>query len=399
MKIGFVCNEYPPGPHGGIGTYTQMAARGLVEAGHQVRVVGTYRHDYPAPDVENVAGVHVTRLRTPRRRFGWVWARHKVYQAVRQLCLSGDIDIVEIPDNQGWGACWPRLPAPVVVKLHGSTSYFAAEAGEQPKGLSFWLERAALRRADRWCSVSHYTAQQTKTLFALQSGPHAILHNPVRMPGEQVEGHRSSDDVVFTGTLVAKKGVVPLIESWREVVHSCPSARLHVYGKDGVAPNGESMQSYLCSLLDESQRDTVHFYDHVTRETLQTALSSARLAVFPSYAEAFAIAPMEAMVCGCPTIYSRRGSGPELIRDGRDGLLIDPDDHAGLSAAIVQVLSDDDLAGRLGTGGRRRILDCFTIEHAIAEYEAFYRNTISAFALKHQRIPTPSQEIHAHAKL
>ena len=40
MKICFLCSEYPPVPHGGAGTFTQVTARALVQAGHDVRVVG-----------------------------------------------------------------------------------------------------------------------------------------------------------------------------------------------------------------------------------------------------------------------------------------------------------------------------------------------------------------------
>ncbi len=84
------------------------------------------------------------------------------------------------------------------------------------------------------------------------------------------------------------------------------------------------------------------------------------MAVFPSYAEAFAIAPLEAMAWGCPTIYSQRGSGPELIRHGDDGWLVDPDQTSDLSQAISRLLKDDVLANRLGTQGRRRIEERFT---------------------------------------
>ena len=52
----------------------------------------------------------------------------------------------------------------------------------------------------------------------------------------------------------------------------------------------------------------------------------ARVIVLPSYAEGFSLTPLHAMAAGCPTVYTSRGSGPEVIEDGRDGLLIDPDD-------------------------------------------------------------------------
>jgi hypothetical protein len=50
MRVCFLCNEYPPGPHGGIGTFTQMLARALVQAGHQAWVIGRYSQGHPGSD-------------------------------------------------------------------------------------------------------------------------------------------------------------------------------------------------------------------------------------------------------------------------------------------------------------------------------------------------------------
>ncbi len=66
--------------------------------------------------------------------------------------------------------------------------------------------------------------------------------------------------------------------------------------------------------------------------------------MFPSYAEAFALAPLEAMAAGCPTVYSQRGSGPELIENNRDGLLVEPDQPGEIAETIIRVLEDNNLA-------------------------------------------------------
>src|SRR5689334_8892937 len=97
LKICFVCGEYPPGPHGGIGTTVQVLGRALVQAGHQVRVVGACARDYPAPDYENDQGVDVWRLREPGGRFGWLTARYHVFQTVARWCRAGLVDVVEVP--------------------------------------------------------------------------------------------------------------------------------------------------------------------------------------------------------------------------------------------------------------------------------------------------------------
>ena len=379
MKIAFVCGEYPPGPHGGIGTMTRLLARALTEAGHTVRVIGIYPPSYPASDYEEDEGVRVWRLREPEFRLGWLPARRELYRRIDSWSAAGEIDLVEAPDYQGFTAGWPSLPVPVIVRLHGSASYFAAETGKTIKRTAFWIESRALRRADFWCSVSRYTADRTKAIFGLRSGPHAILYNPVDADDPLRSFQRSASRVVFTGTLTPKKGLVPLLRAWPLVVERRRDAELHLYGKDGRTGSGGSMRAYLESLVPKSVRGSVAFFGHVPRRTLIESLHSARAAVFPSYAEAFALAPLEAMAAGCPTIFTRRGSGPELIESGRDGLLVDPDRPEEIAEAILSLLRDDALARRLGAAGRRRVKEAFSLPAVVARNEEFYAGCIRAF--------------------
>lgn len=379
LRVCFVCNEYPPGPHGGIGTMTQVLARALVRAGHEVRVAGMYPAGYPAPDYEEDSGVRVWRLRRPAGRFNWVAARRQLFRMVAGWSRNGEIDLVEVPDWEGWAAGWPKLPVPIIVRLNGSLSYFAAELGRPIRRTAFWLERASLRRADFWCSVSRYTADKTRQLFNLSSGPDAVLYNPVEALNGGSVAAGSRRHVVFTGTLTAKKGIVPLVEAWPRVIEVCKEAELHVFGKDGRTDGGESMRAFLLSQHHGRVRESMHFHGHVDRAKLFEVLQGARLAVFPSYAEAFALAPLEAMACGCPTIYSQRGSGPELIEHGRDGLLIDPDQPCGISEAIIRVLTDDHLAQQLSESGRERVRKNFSAQALLKQNEFFYRKCISDF--------------------
>ncbi len=379
MRICFLCNEYPPGPHGGVGTMTQVLARVLVQAGHQVRILGVYLPNYPAPDYEEDQGVRVWRLRRSNHRFSRLPARHQLFRTVAGWSRRGEIDLVEVPDWEGWVAGWPRLPVPVIARLNGSISYFAAELGRPTNRVTFWLERASLLRAEFWCSVSRYTADKTQRLFGLRSGPRAILYNPVDIPTDLFVNTRSSKQVVFTGTLTAKKGIVSLVKAWPRVIEVCKEAELHIYGKDGRTDDGPSMQAFLLSQCHGEVAKSIHFHGHVDRAELFAAFQKAGLAVFPSYAEAFALAPLEAMAYGCPTIYSRRGSGPELIEDGRDGLLIEPDQPDEIADAVVRVLTDDSLAQRLGAAGRVRVIKNFSAQILLTQNEAFYQDCLSNF--------------------
>ncbi len=380
LRIAFVCHEYPPGNHGGIGTFVSTLARALVASGHEVRVVGTYDPARVANEYEEDRGVRVWRLRTPQGRLGWISARYRLFRLLADWSRRDEIDVIELADWEGWAMGWPRLPVPVVVRLNGSATYFAAEMCQRANWKTRWVEGGSFRRADFWCSVSRYTAQRTLLVLKPRSGRHTVIYNSVALKPKRSIDERAKNDVVFTGTLTSKKGVVSLIRAWPDVRRVHVDARLHIYGKDGVSQDGGSMREYLANQLDESIRDTVTFHGHQSREVIQQALDNARVAVFPSYAEAFSLAPLEAMACGCPTIYSQRGSGPELIEHGRDGLLIDPDHPAQISEAIVQVLEDDTLAARLGNKGWQRVRDRFSTNQIVLENERFFRQCIDEYA-------------------
>ncbi len=384
MKICFLCAEYPPVPHGGAGTFTQVTARALVRAGHQVRVAGLYDQRHDASDSEDDQGVFVSRLRAPRYRGGWVAGRIELYRLVKRWIQEGNVDVVDAPDHEGPFAAWPRVGAPLVLRAGGSYSYFLHELGQPVPMKTFHLERLSYQRADAWIAKSEYIGAVTKKLFRV-SGPDATLFNPVDAPAvtPPFEG-RSTKDVVFTGTLTVKKGVVDLIDAWPAVRARVAHAELHIFGKDGLSPVGTSMKAYLQGRLPESIRSSVHFYDHVTRARIAEALSSARAAVFPSYAEGFAWAPLEAMAAGCPTIYTRSGSGPELIVDGRDGLLVEPHEAATIANAVCRVLEDDEVARKLGSAGRARIMANFSLDRLLPANERFYRTLITSFRDAHR---------------
>ncbi len=374
MKICYLCGEYPPVPHGGIGAVVQLMARALARGGHCVRVVGAGVGS-PRVRVEMDEGVEVVRLPEARHPLGWLGDRIAVYRHVAQWARRGEVEVVEVPDWQGWAAGWPPLPVPIVTRLHGSLTYFALEMQRPVERQAFWLERASLRRSQFLSSTSRYTAEQSRRAFHLDGRPCRVIYNPVDCPSPPQDG-RSTTEVVFSGTLTEKKGVVPLIQAWPRVVARFPEARLHVYGKDTSNPSLPSMKAKLQQMLPTQAASRVSFHGHAARSEVLAALGRARAGVFPSFAEAFAMAPLESMAAGCPTVYSRRGSGPELIRDGVDGLLIEPSEPHSIASALLRLLDDESLAHRLGRAGRERIDRDFSLASTMAQQVDFYRECV-----------------------
>jgi len=401
LKICFICDEYPrPGcEHGGIGTFTQIMGRELAQRGHAVRVIGIGRND-AAPREEWDQGVKVVRLRSTRiPHIGWIHNRYRLYRQVASWARRGEVDLLEVPDYEGWSAAWGRLPIPVIMRLNGSATYFADEMGKRISRLAFGIERQAIRRADYYCSASRYTADRTRQLFGLNGMQIAVVYNPMSVPDRCSPWQPAGDRAVYTGTLVAKKGVVPLVLAWKLLLRAVPDAELHLYGKDGRSADGSSMREYLGAQLSEEERRTVFFHGHVSRQEIQNALRSARAAAFPSFSEAFGLAPLEAMAQGCPTIYTRRASGPELIRDGQDGLLVDPANPDEIADALIRLFRDHDFAARIAGAGWQRVKQSFSTELIVAENVAYYEECLARFAgsVSCKRAESSSAANHATA--
>jgi glycosyltransferase involved in cell wall biosynthesis len=156
-------------------------------------------------------------------------------------------------------------------------------------------------------------------------------------------------------------------------------AELHLYGKDAGRGDGGSMVRFLQALLTPTCAPRVKFHGHVSRAELEPAIATARVCVFPSIVESFGLAPVEAMALGCPTIFSERCAGPEIIEHGQSGLLVDPLQADQIAAAIVRVLSDTRFAQSCGQSGWKRAWDLFSIDAVLPRLEAYYFSSISAF--------------------
>jgi glycosyltransferase involved in cell wall biosynthesis len=377
MNILFICNEYPPSPHGGIGTVTQTIARGLFQKGNAIVIAGCYNTISTPLRVDNDNGILIFRLGECKGFLRYVRNRFKLYLLVKKIIKKHAIDICEAPDYQGLLAFWPRLPVPIVIRLHGSDTYFQIEMGQPVSSKAFHLEYHNLRKAASIISVSKYTAEKTREIFHINS-PMQVIYNSIQIktvdPGSKPS--RDPNKVVFTGTLMKKKGIFSLLEAWPGVVYKFPEGKLHLFGKDSLDGSGASVASVLFEKLSPSTRHSVIFHGRVDREKILFELSRAAVAVFPSFSEAFALAPLEAMAQECPTIFTKLSSGAEIIDDGINGLLINPRKPEQISEAIVKILMNSNLAERIGSEGRKKVMKNFSNEKIITQNEVFYRDLL-----------------------
>jgi glycosyltransferase involved in cell wall biosynthesis len=85
--------------------------------------------------------------------------------------------------------------------------------------------------------------------------------------------------------------------------------------------------------------------------------------------EGFGRVAVEALLAGRPVVASRIGAIPEILRDGRDALLVEPDDPGAIAAAVIRLWEDDELRSRLVASGRTRVLAEFDEDESVELFE------------------------------
>ncbi len=201
--------------------------------------------------------------------------------------------------------------------------------------------------------------------------------------------------------LEPEKGHPTLLEAWPAVLAALPNAHLLVVGEGSqrdlleaqavslglVAPtHGAHMRQLAYGLGspaaiaigDPTERSGVGSVTFTGRRDDVPAVTAALdVAVLPSYREAQGLSILEAMALSRPVVASAVGGIPEMIDDGRTGLLVPPRDPGALAAAIVRLLQHPDLAARLGRAGHDLVHERFCVEQMVRAVETTYDDAVA----------------------
>lgn len=177
--------------------------------------------------------------------------------------------------------------------------------------------------------------------------------------------------VLSIGRLVEEKDPLNLLEGFRLVSERMPEARFEIVGNGPLRPELEARIDR-CSL-----RSRVSLLPG--SPDVRQYMNRAGLFVLASAREASPNVIIEAMAMGLPIVATRVGGIPELVEDGRTGVLVEPRDPRALSEAVTAVLCDDTRRRGMGFHGRRRAMALHSMESMVRDTE---RVLLSAFEKK-----------------
>lgn len=380
MRVGLLTREYPPDVYGGAGVHVEFLARELtflvdleVHCWGEGRGVGVVRHrPWSALDGANDA------LRT----------------FSVDLSIAAALEGRELVHSHTWYANlaghFAKLlyGVPHVVTAHSLEPLRPWKAEQLGGGyaLSSWAERTAVEAADAVIAVSGamredilacYPALDPATVHIVHNGIDTHLYRPDH--GTDALTRHGIDParpyVLFVGRITRQKGVPHLLRAVRDID---PGVQVVLCAG---APDTPEIDREFRELFEELSRVRAGVFwipQMLPRPEVIQLLTRAAVFACPSVYEPLGIVNLEAMACGTAVVASRVGGIPEVVDDGRTGLLVDVDDEfeAGLTRALDTVLGDPEAAWRMGEAGRARAVGEFGWDAVARRTAALYEEIL-----------------------
>lgn len=238
---------------------------------------------------------------------------------------------------------------------------FIREIIDDKPGLSRMLLNLAIRPA----SLAVCNSNATRNWVTSTIGTHRsvrVVHNGVRVPDATQERpptmHADAANVVYVGRLSENKGVDLLLNAMPTLIREFPSVRLTLVG--GGAPGGDAYVEHLHDIVGAlGLEECVQFAGY--QDSSDAYFAHADVAVVPSrFSEPFGRTAVEAMMLGAPVVAARTGGLPEIILDGRSGVLFECDSVDDLGCKVGELLRDDVRRLELGAAGQQRAMRRFS---------------------------------------
>ena len=151
---------------------------------------------------------------------------------------------------------------------------------------------------------------------------------------------------IAVGRLVYEKGFDQLIEAWKKVYAKYPEWELHIFGQ------GNQQEHLLEQIRNNGLESTVRI--HKPSQDIYTQYKESSFMVFPSrFLDALPMVLIEAMSCGLPLVAFDAPCGPkDIIKEGKNGFLIQAGNRDELSERIIQMIGSDELRKKMGKTAR-----------------------------------------------
>lgn len=217
------------------------------------------------------------------------------------------------------------------------------------------------------CSMAMKNLLKEKSRSKIVVIPNGIDYDDNNRILTEIKLHHPN--VLFVGLLQDVKGIDILIRAVPLIMRSIPN--IYVY----IAGSGPCENDLKILAGELGVEDNVKFLGFVPKAKKYSYFKSADICIVPSRYESFGIVLLEAMSCGKAVVASRIGGIPEVVEDGRTGILFEPGNVNELANNIVGILKDNDLRQRMGKLGQEKAKK-FGWDAIAEETKKFYHDII-----------------------
>ena len=382
MHIAFLTPEFPHekvSHAAGIGTSIKNLTTALVTNGCAVSVF-VYDQKTSEIIIENGCTIHL--IAKKKYRFAtWFFHRKFLQQYLNSKIISEKIDLVEAPDWTGITA-FMNLIAPLVIRFHGSDTYFCHLEKRKQKFKNYWFEKLAVKKAVAFIAPTTFAGVVSKELFAIKNKTIKTIHYGLELDKFENPNPENYEKglILYIGTIIRKKGVLELPAILKKVREKHPEAHLVLIGGDSydISTKSDSTWELLQKKLKTEDRNSVSYLGKIPYQEVQNYIKKAHVCVFPTFAETLGMVTIEAMAMQKPVVNSAIGWAQELIIDCESGFLVYPENHREYANRINIILADNKLAKQMGKNARQRVESLFDIQKIATENICFYNSIISS---------------------
>lgn len=382
MKLAFLTPEFPhpkTETSGGIGTSILNLSKGLVASGNQVVVI-VYGQEKDEVFQDN--GLTIYKIKNIKfKGLSLYLTQKKIEKLINKLYKEKKLTIIEAPEWTGITS-YIKPICPLVIKLHGSDTYFCHLDNRPVKFWNKFHEKRAMKNADALLSVSQYTADLTKELFSIQVD-FTVIPNGIDIDKFCLEDKIEIQEytILYFGTLIRKKGLLELPLIFNEVYKKNNKAKLILVGRDAsdIISGNASTWAMMQSLFDVESIRNVTYIGSVSHEKIKYHISTSTVCVFPTFAEALPVSWIEAMAMQKAIVASNIGWSSEVIEDGINGYLVHPKKYQEYADKVLKLLDDSALRNQFGVEARKKVVQKFSSEVVAKQNIDFYKKIVQTF--------------------
>lgn len=378
MKIGYITPTYLP-LMGGTEVAIYEIGKRFVKKGYDITII-TQDAGFLKPN-EFVDGLKIHRVHRKTGKIGYIATPLKVLKKIKELDKAKNFDILHqfhlFPLGGASILAKKKLKKPLVTSLMGGEIY--SLTNPLPKIFNPYLT-GVMNNSDAITSPCNDYAGYAKKrgvkreVIVIPHGVDLADFNPDRYSDEIRKSFGIYDDEIMVLSLQRLhklKGVEYLITAIPGVIEKTPNVKFIIVGK---GPEKEKLEE-LVKKLDIGRN--VIFTGFVPHGEKLSAAAACDIFAFHSNYESFGIVLVEAMASGKPVISTDVGAIPEIVDDGKTGIIVPPRDSKAFADAILKLVEDKNLRTKMGIEGRKKAEREYGWDKIVERYEGIYESLIS----------------------